>query len=104
MYIYSSKFHYDCAIDTMGPVYPGQILQVKLFPPCLGSLAIHPVVFAETRNNHPPSTACKIAHQTELLYVFTDFAATINYTIVSNNTDMCELFLTISPLLHQLYI
>ena len=99
----SPKFGYDCAINTLGPVYPGQILQVKLFPPCLGSHAIHPVVFADTHNNHLPSTACKLAHQTELLHIFTDFAATINYTIVSSNTDMCELFLTIFPLLHQLY-
>ena len=30
----SSKSHYDCPIDTLGPVYPGQILQVDVFTPC----------------------------------------------------------------------
>ena len=85
--ILSSKFQYDCTIDTLGPVYPGQILQVKLFPPCLGTLANSPVIFAETHNNQLPSTTCKIAHQTELLHIFTDFATTVNYTIVSNNTN-----------------
>ena len=65
----SSKLRCNCAIDTLGPVYPGQIPQVKLFPTCLGTLAIYPVVFAETHNNHLPSTVCKIAHQTELLFL-----------------------------------
>ena len=30
----SSQFHYDCAFDTLGPVYPGQKLQVELSTPC----------------------------------------------------------------------
>ena len=37
------------------------------------------------------------------MFIFTDFATTVNYTIVSNNTNMCELFLTISRRLHQVY-
>ena len=32
--ILSSQFHYDCGIDTLGPVYPGQKLQVELLTPC----------------------------------------------------------------------
>ena len=95
----SSQLHYDCAIDTLGPVYPGQILQVELFTPCTNTS----VIFAETHNNLLPSTACKIAHQTELLNNINDYSGTFNYTIVSNSTDMCELFLTISPHLYHVY-
>ena len=58
--------HYDCGIDTLGYVYPGQKLRVTLFTPCSGNTS---VVFAETHNKLLPSTACKIAHQTELLIV-----------------------------------
>ena len=80
-------------------MYPGQKLRVTLFTPCCGNTS---VVFAETHNKLLPSTACKIAHQTELLYSINNYSRTITFTIVSNNTDMCELFLTVSP--HLYYI
>ena len=94
------KSDYDCGIDTLGPVYPGQGLQIKLFTPCSDSTSI---VFAETHNELLPSTACKIAHQTELLYSINNYSRMITYTIVSDNTDMCELFLTVSPHLYYVY-
>ena len=96
----SSITHHDCAIDTLGPVYPGQLLQVELFTPCSENTS---VIFAETHNNLLPSTACKIAHQTELLNTINNHSGTLNYTIVSDNTDMCELFLTTSPHLYHVY-
>ena len=96
----SSQLHYDCAINTLGPVYPGQILQVDVFTPCSENT---PVIYAETHNNLLPSIACKIAHQTELLNTINNYSGILNYTIVSDNTDMCELFLTISPHLYHVY-
>ena len=66
--------HHDCGIDTLGTVYPGQKLQVTLFTPCSDS---NSVVFAETHNNLLPSTACKIAHQTELLYSINNYSRTV---------------------------
>ena len=92
--------HYDCGIDTLGIAYPGQKLQVTLFTPCSDSTS---VVFAETHNKLLPSTACKIAHQTELLYSINNYSRTVTYTNVSNNTDVCELFLTVSPHLYYVY-
>ena len=99
--ILSSQFQYDCAIDTLGPVYPGQKLQVELSTPCTyrGESS---VVYAETHNNLLPSTACRIAHQTELLNII-NYSGTISYTIVSNSSNICELFLTASPHLHFVY-
>ena len=96
----TSTTHYDCAIDKLGPVYPGQILQIDVVTPCSENTS---VIYAETHNNLLPSTACKIAHQTELLNTITKNSGTLNFTIVSNNTDMCELFLTITPHLYHVY-
>ena len=91
--------HYDCGIDSLGTVYPGQTLQVQLFTPC----SDNPVVFAETHNNLLPRTACKIVHQTEMLQSINNYSRVVIYTIVSNNTNMCELFLTVSPHLYYIY-
>ena len=98
--VLNSTTQYDCAIDTLGPVYPGQLLQIDVFTPCSENTS---VIYAETHNNLLPSTACKIAHQTELLNTINNHSGTLNFTIVSNNTDMCELFLTITPHLYHVY-
>ena len=94
------ELYYNCTTDILGPVYPGQILQVDMFAPCSEDNA---VIFAETHNTLLPTTACKIAHQTELLNIINNYSGIFNYTIVSSNTDMCELFLTVSPYLHYAY-
>ena len=96
----SSTTHYDCAIDKLGPVYPGQLLQINVFTPCSKNTS---VIYAETHNNLLPSRACKIAHQTELLNTINNRAGILNFTIVSNSTGMCELFLTITPHLYSVY-
>ena len=96
----SSTTYYDCSIDTLGPVYPGQLLQIDVFTPCSNTS----VIYAETYNDLLPSTACRIAHQIELLNTINNHSRTLNFTIVSDNTDiMCELFLTISPHLYEVY-
>ena len=99
--ILSSQFHYDCGIDTLGPVYPGQKLQVDLLTPC--SSEEPSLVYAETYTHFLPTTYCKIAHQTELQNIINNHSGIINYTIVSSETSMCELFLTASPHLHFVY-
>ena len=38
LHMFKFKSHYDCPIDTLGPVYPGQILQVDVFASCKYSL------------------------------------------------------------------
>ena len=96
----SSKSYYDCSIDTLGSVYPGQILRPDIFTPCSENTS---VIFAETHNNLLPTTACKIAHQTELLNSISNYSGKLNFTIVSDNTNVCELFLTISPHLYHVY-
>ena len=88
------------SIDTLGPVYPGQMLQVELCMPCSDD---NSVLYAETHNTLLPKSACKIAHQTELVNVITNNSKIVNYTIVSEVNESCELFLTVSPFLYYIY-
>ena len=53
----------NISIDNLGPVYPGQKLQVELCVPCSKNFSI---LYTETYNTHLPKSACKIAHQSEL--------------------------------------
>ena len=95
------KLYGNCTTDILGPMYLGQTLQIEIFALC--SDDTNSIIFAETHNNLLPPTACKIAHQTELLNLISNYSGMINYTILSNSTDMCELFLTISPRLYYVY-
>ena len=88
------------SINTLGPVYPGQMLQVELCMPCSDNKS---VLYAETHNTLLPQSACKIAHQTELVNFITNNSKIVSYTIVSEVNDSCELFLTVSPFLYYIY-
>ena len=90
----------NLSIDTLGPVYPGQMLQVELCMPCSDD---NSVLYAETHNTLLPISACKIAHQTELVDFITNNSKIVSYTIVSEVNDSCELFLTVSPFLYYIY-
>ena len=90
----------NCSIDTLGPVYPGQSLNVELCVPCSDHIAI---LYAETHNTLLPNSVCKIAHQTELISVITNFSKKVNFTIVSEASHKCELLLTVSPYLYHVY-
>ena len=61
------------------------------------------LLYTETHNTLLPESACKIAHQSELVNVITNNSTTISYTIVSEADDSCELFLTVSPFLYHVY-
>ena len=87
--------------DKIGPVNPGQTLQEELCMPCSGDN--YSILYAETHNKLLPESACKIAHQTELVNFITNNSIVISYTIVSEVHDSCELFLTVSPFLYYIY-
>ena len=93
---YCSNF----SADKIGPVYPGQKLQVELCTPCSDKDSI---LYAEANNMQLPKSACKIAHQTELVNFITNNSTIVTYTIVSEANDSCELFLTVSPFLYEIY-
>ena len=90
----------NCSVDTLGPVYPGQVLKVDL---CVPDSNKDSILFVETHNTLLPASACMIAHQTELLQSITRNAKRFNFTIVTEVQEVCELFLTASPCLNDVY-
>jgi len=56
---------YDCNVDLLGQVYPGQILRVDMCSPYLTETDIS-VMLIDTHNVKVHNSTCKIAHQTEL--------------------------------------
>ena len=101
----------DCDIDVLGPIYPGQQLKVHL---CKGydddrddigllNNSSSEILFAETHSIYLPASACKIAHQNELVQSMVNYKYSNNFTIISEVYDECELFLTAEPYLHRIY-
>ena len=79
---------YNCNVDTLGPVYPGQTLQVELCTPCDNEPS---TLYPEVSGVHLPNSTCKVASYTETNIIY-DHSSTVNFTIVSEATDICELF------------
>ena len=94
---------YDCSLDLLGPVFPGQVLQVDL---CVPREADNDEIFTlyiDTHNKFLPNSACKVAHQNQLISTITGLSKTYNFTIVSESENECELFLTAQPDLYKRY-
>ena len=89
---------YNCNIDTLGPVYPGQMLQVELCTPCNHELSI---LYAEVNSIHLPNSACKVAPHGETNFIY-NYAKPANFIIVSEATITCELFLATSSSSHYI--
>ena len=91
----------NCSIDNLGTIYPGQTLQIELCMPC-GSNNIS-VLYVETHNAFLPPSACKLAHQSQLITSIIGLSKVVNFTIVSDAISSCEIFLTASPFLYEFY-
>ena len=89
----------NCSVDMLGPVYPGQILQVELCTPCNDEPS---TLYAEVNSIHLPDTACKIAPQINKANIISNYSKQVNFSIVSEASHACELFLTASS--HPYYI
>ena len=87
-YLNQSK---NCNMDTFGPIYPGQTLQLELCTPCKNELSI---IYAEINNVHLPTVACKVAFLDEKINIISNYSTKVNFTIVSGGTNKRELFLT----------
>ena len=80
----------NCSVDTLGSVYPGQILQVELCTPCNDEPS---TLYAEVNSIHLPDTACKVGLQTETIKTINNYSKMFSFTILSNATNVCELIL-----------
>ena len=83
----------DCNADVLGPVYPGQRLQVELCTPCNDEPL---TLYAEINSIHLPDSACKVAPQTDIINAISKYSKTFTFIIVSEVTSVCELFLIAS--------
>ena len=90
---------YDCSRNVLGPVYPGQVLQLNLCTPCSDETFI---LYTETYDSLQFNTSCRINNPSEILNTISNYSKLINYTIVSEVPNTCKLFLTISSY-QQLY-
>ena len=82
---------YNCTVDLLGPVYPGQVLQINL---CMPQANKDYIITIETHSVNLPSSACKLAHQTEFINSIGNNSKTFNFTIITEDYETCELFLT----------
>ena len=87
---------YNCTVDLLGPVYPGQTLQVEL---CIPQANRNYIVTVQTHAITLPHSTCKLAHQTEFINSVGNSSKILNFTIISEAYEACELFL----LSHQLF-
>ena len=90
----------NCSVDVLGPVYPGQVLQIDL---CAPNGDEDSILYVETHSKFLPTSACKIAHQAELLQTISSYSTTVNFTIVTEEKETCEIFITASPCLYDIY-
>ena len=81
---------YNCTVDLLGPVYPGQMLQVDL---CIPRADSSDIITVKIHAVTLPGSACKLAHQTEFINSIGNYSKTFNFTIISEVYEACELFL-----------
>ena len=81
---------YNCSTNILGPIYPGQVLQIGLCTPCDDNIFS---LYAETHKSLQTNFSCKIINRGEILNNINSHAKVINYTIASEANKMCKLFL-----------
>ena len=67
---------YNCTVDILGSVSPGQLLQVDL---CIPHADSSYIITIETHEVTLPNSACKLAHQTEFISTIGNNSKTFNF-------------------------
>ena len=93
----------NCSVDWLGIVYPGQTLTVNLCLHMPYNNKESRILWVETYNDHLPPTACKVYSLIESKQKFHGKLSKVNFTIASNYSTRCELFLTTQPDLYTHY-
>jgi len=86
----SDKDHIDCLTDELGPIYPGQMLNIMLAYPT--GPGFTPLIM-EVYDLLMPATACKVSILQEVNQIVGQTCTQINFTIVQTNDyyKWCEL-------------
>ena len=94
--------HYNCSVDQLGPVYPGENLTVDLCLPYNDEKV--GIMYVETYNDNLPESACKIYERGSMRHMFHgNQSRTVHFPIASDYLNICELFVTAQPNLFTLY-
>jgi len=95
---------YNCSIDQLDTVYPGENLTVDL---CLSNNKEELGIFyAETYNDNQPNTACKLRNYASMKHIFHYRHRKRVYFAIATDLEQptdCELFLTAQPNLYTSY-
>ena len=94
--------HYNCSVDQLSPVYPGENLTVDLCLPYndeeIG------ILYVETYNKNLPKSTCKMYEHDSMSHIFYwNQSRGIQFPIASEQAAVCELFLTATPNLFTSY-
>ena len=81
---------YDCYIDEINPVYPGQIIHLGL----MNTVGVGSYISITVYTGLP--TSCRIGKNSELVQLIHNNCTKLRFTIQSNK-KWCELFLSYSP-------
>ena len=97
------SLNYNCNINQLGPIYPGQNLSVDL---CLPHNAEEiRILYAETRTDNMPGFNCKITNSDKVKHeLHYNKTKTIYFTFASEQPMReCQLLLTVQPSLFVYY-
>ena len=86
----SDKYHIDCSLDELGPIYPGQTLNTMLACPTCGMLT--PLI-VDVYDSIMPATVCRVSFLQEANQFVGQTCTQLNFTITqaTDNFKWCEL-------------
>ena len=80
--------HYNCSIDELGPVYPGQTISLNLIVKSNKYNTGAGLIIDSTRNR-----ACNSRNTNERLYVHPNICSKIQYNILYKDGNSCHIYL-----------
>jgi len=94
--------HYNCSVDQLGPVFPGENLTVDLCLPYNHKETA--IVYIDTNNKNLLKSACIANNHKSTKHTFHYSKSNrVHFVIASAQPEVCELFLTALPNLFTTY-
>jgi len=80
----------NCYINTLGPIFPGQTLTIRL---CINFITENFIPIFIDVDRDLPKSHCKVLLSNQIFIWITRNCTEFHFTILSNNEQQCELFL-----------
>ena len=84
----------NCYINTLGPIFPGQTLTIRLWINFVIKSSIKYIPIFIDMDKHLPKSHCKVLLSNQIFIWITRNCTEFHFTILSNNEQQCKLFLT----------